>query len=830
MNSMTHANSVYLTVWLVYLTANTRCGAVDVFVDPVNGHDTHEGTVTSPVKTVHQAAFVTRQLLANGFAVTVQLLPGLHHIGNSPLSLGPADSGQSGQPVVWKSASAADPATIGAPIRITGWKQHPNVTGALIAPIPSNITRGTSIRQLWVADQRAERPVIFGHGIQPGDNKQGNCLNLTNTTATSMYPYGSQFDFHYENATDPSKWLNPGDVEFVYTSCDAINCWIEPRCTVQDVKGSIVSLKQDGNESCFHRLYYYQQCFNNGNGPGRQSKRGMNPTMLENVASNWTYPGQFYYDRAQATMGYIPRKDETIAMIEASATTSIAEQLLVINGTKNLQWEGVNFEYATWLGASSNRGYVDTQSAYLCQDGEPPVNVAVVNSTNITFSGCTFQHLGAVYALGTSAGSQSIIVSNNSFTDCSGGGVKLGSVGERGAPAPPKSLSPDLQDRGFLVSDNNFKSIPCEYSGANPIFAGYVADTELVHNTIHDSRYSGICAGWGWGEPSYVRNIQILNNSIFKPMQRLADGGGVYTNTPCPDCHVSGNYFESDPVKYGCLYHDGGSGLWHDENNVFNHINTHIVFTHGSSEHTTVNNIWYNDSQAPNLQGDTNNDPRAANGQCENISIININLSQTWPQKAQAIVSNAGKRNNFPIPVAPRLSPPAQPWPPPGHKDCKPKKPPGPPGPPNGAFVASTCNSSRITQQWILSPKVVPGDGSVTNIQLATGAPACWEVLGCSSSEGATVNCHYGCKPLPQICKNHCDCNGAWKTFGNGSIVSFMDDACLQISKGLNSPVTVGACTKSENQKFRFNSIPHSDGFTVSQGNLCIEQLPQGSI
>ena len=29
------------------------------------------------------------------------------------------------------------------------------------------------------------------------------------------------------------------------------------------------------------------------------------------------------------------------------------------------------------------------------------------------------------------------------------------------------------------------------------IFVGYVADTYLVHNTIHDTKYSGICAGWG---------------------------------------------------------------------------------------------------------------------------------------------------------------------------------------------------------------------------------------------------------------------------------------------------------------------------------------------
>jgi len=39
-----------------------------------------------------------------------------------------------------------------------------------------------------------------------------------------------------------------------YTSCDAINCWIEPRCTVDSVDGKIVKLKQADNTSCFHRL------------------------------------------------------------------------------------------------------------------------------------------------------------------------------------------------------------------------------------------------------------------------------------------------------------------------------------------------------------------------------------------------------------------------------------------------------------------------------------------------------------------------------------------------------------------------------------------------
>ena len=50
--------------------------------------------------------------------------------------------------------------------------------------------------------------------------------------------------------------------------------------------------------------------------------------------------------------------------------------------------------------------------------------------------------------------SSSVIVSNSTFLDISGGGIKLGSSGERGAKSPNVTLEPSMQDRGFLVSDN----------------------------------------------------------------------------------------------------------------------------------------------------------------------------------------------------------------------------------------------------------------------------------------------------------------------------------------------------------------------------------------
>ena len=135
-----------------------------------------------------------RSLLASnpGRDVTVQLLPGTHHVGGAgPLALGAADGGSGSSWVTWRSADPAHPAVLGAPVRVTGWKAHSTKKGALSAPLPANITKGTPLRQLWVNGRRAERPLIHGHGRQGGDNKEGHCHNLTLVEPTARYPLGS---------------------------------------------------------------------------------------------------------------------------------------------------------------------------------------------------------------------------------------------------------------------------------------------------------------------------------------------------------------------------------------------------------------------------------------------------------------------------------------------------------------------------------------------------------------------------------------------------------------------------------------------------------------
>ena len=109
-----------------------------------------------------------------------------------------------------------------------------------------------------------------------------------------------------------------------------------------------------------------------------------------------------------------------------------------------------------------------------------------------------------------------------------------------------------------------------------------------------------------------------------------------------------------------------------------------------------------------------------------------------------------------------------------------------------GNFAATPCKEGSATQLWTLSPGVVPGNSTPTNVKLgpATGKGGCWEIEACATGEGAAVNCNYGCKALPtKGCGSACDCNGAWSTNKNGTITSVMDGKCLQVSAGPGSVV-----------------------------------------
>eukprot|EP00729_Bicosta_minor_P025598 gene25598-18212_t len=80
----------------------------------------------------------------------------------------------------------------------------------------------------------------------------------------------------------------------------------------------------------------------------------------------------------------------------------------------------------------------------------------------------------------------------------------------------------------------------------------------------------------------------------------------------------------------------------------------------------------------------------------------------------------------------------------------------------HAGFSVEECVAGKAEQQWILSDGVVPGFSKTTNVQMGSngkgGKGGCWEITGCSTSQGADVGCGFGCKALPaKGCASPCD-------------------------------------------------------------------------
>jgi hypothetical protein len=161
-------------------------------------------------------------------------------------------------------------------------------------------------------------------------------------------------------------------------------------------------------------------------------------------------------------------------------------------------------------------------------------------------------------------------------------------------------------------------------------------------------------------------------------------------------------------------YHDGGSALWTDENNVINNVSTvgsrfqfkhpdhtitdqiHLkkaaVFCHGSCPGITISPIYYNNSGTPTLQGATNNKLHDGKGVCIAATVVELAQGQQWSGVAADVVKNAGRRtDSLPPLVAPALSPPVN------ETSAKTVDTTA-----CIRFAARTCDDTKLSQRWVL--------------------------------------------------------------------------------------------------------------------------------
>ena len=549
-----------------------------------NGNDSWSGTFAAPYKERSDGPFRTLnralQVVADrnretGFAqspkpISIYVCAGLH-ILEEPLSLSPQHSGSTNAPLVIAAFPNTHP-VISAGKRITGWYPT-NVSGQELwaTPIPDARQGNWFFHQLWINGERRTR------ARHPN---KGYLAIAGLPDATPTWEHGNKrFQF------------GGGDLKNLAsaTNGDAVvmTRWVESRLpiTAIDEEQHILT----SNKKTVFQLQ-----------PG-------DPYYVEHIFEALDEPGEWYLNRREGTLYYMPLPGEQIDAIEAFA--SKLPECLRIEGhpetgdyVENVEFRGLTFSHNEWFyptNFGSTERHISTtpdpeifgsaQAAFVV-----PGAVRAEGARHCSFVNCRFANVGS-YGLQLGRGCQSNRVERCEFVDLAGGGIRLGETLVRDKPGE--------QPCGNEVSNCHIHDGGKLFHSGEGIWIGQSFGNRLSHNLIHDFFYTGISIGWTWGyEGTLATNNIVEFNHVHHIGKKsngdgpiLSDMGAIYTLGIQPGTIIRSNlWHDISGLRYGGwgIYLDEGSSHIAVENNVV-YNTTHGGFhQHYGKENIIRNNVF----------------------------------------------------------------------------------------------------------------------------------------------------------------------------------------------------------------------------------------------
>ncbi len=330
--------------------------------------------------------------------------------------------------------------------------------------------------------------------------------------------------------------------------------------------------------------------------------------VIYNIPSALDKEGEFYFDRANSKIYYIPRASED--MTKATVEFPYLETPFVIAGKllENGDVELVKNIYITSVklrggSVGYNEELLKKGKLFFLNDMQSAAdsisNVKVEFAKNISFSKCEFSQTDS-YGLWLADGVKESIVSSCEIKDLGLGGVKIGS-----------SISPHRKAEllgntleNFLTSDIRFTNNAIyqygrfSMSGAG-VLAFDVAKCKIENNEIFDGFYTGISYGWSWGAGrTNTKDTSISFNKIHDlSFGQTNDIGGIYTLGISPNSKIEGNViWNIECLDYGAwgIYNDEGSDGWSIFNNYVRNSSKGGYFMHYGANCKIYNNIIRN--------------------------------------------------------------------------------------------------------------------------------------------------------------------------------------------------------------------------------------------
>ncbi|MFD2611618.1 right-handed parallel beta-helix repeat-containing protein [Paenibacillus gansuensis] len=551
----------------------------DLYVSP-NGNDNWSGQfpdgnkegTDGPLRTLERVRDLLRARKRLGYMhepVTVWLREGMYPVWK-PLEFDSRDAA----PVTYRSYPGEQAVWHGG-VRIQGWKEE-RVNGkkVWVSELPEAVNRDRGFRQLFVNGERRSRTRLPKTGYYtmldvPGLDKGRSIFEV-------LFQGSDKFQCE---PGDFKNWRNLTDIEVVVN-----HLWIDERMPVQsfdETSGMVRSSRRsamalmDSHENGFARYY------------------------IENVFEELTDPGEWYMDRIEEKLYYIPMPGELIGNTEI--VVPVTTQFIRVVGQPEqnifvefLAFKDITFQYSDWVLTSGGGGGERLKMPEI--DYASPIQSAFTVPGVLYFEGaksctvedCTIRHIGH-YGIELGDGCMGNHVAGNHIHDTGAGGVKLNGSEANG----PLSRRTGRNQ----VTDNHIHAIGRVFNSAAAILSMHASGNTFSYNHIHDCYHNGISCGWVWGYAENVSHSNLIEYNHLHDIGKgvLSDMGAIYTLGVQPGTVIRGNLIHD--VRKGGY---GGSGIYTDEgssyivveNNLIYNVDSYAYFQHIGRENLIRNNIF----------------------------------------------------------------------------------------------------------------------------------------------------------------------------------------------------------------------------------------------
>lgn len=412
--------------------------------------------------------------------------------------------------------------------------------------------------------------------------------------------------------------------------------------------------------------------------------------VISNVFEWLEEPGQFYFDKTNHKLYYMPREGEDMA--KANVVVPELETLVEIKGkdkdnkAPNVMFEDIIFMYTDWnlceVDGSYGRACNQANAVLLAFANKPdepeqwhnyiyrqydmaPAAITIESVDNVTLKNVVICHTGNE-GITLVNDTSNVIISGCAIYDTAASAIVVGHpqhmfIGDKGSDIGLMSNKEKYTDKeeALCYKTTIEKSLfidVCKLFPGCPSVTVYAADTlTYKDNYMQDVPYCGLSVGWGWwnmngdidsstpGHATHsLKSISILNNRFDNSMLTLNDGGAIYTVGEFTDSVCNGNYIfgigteGNGNYKIRGIHQDEGTRNLVGERNVIDIKNGYAAIDLGNWGRKG-NNTW---SKIYSSTNSYSTEPYYEEGStCELIYCANAE----WPSEAQAIISEAGK-------------------------------------------------------------------------------------------------------------------------------------------------------------------------------------------